>query len=295
MGGLDARREDLPGITVLRSAAAAIRSLGKASAYAAWLRVPHEDPPPTDEDVAAEARRVAEELVVEAGEDGGWLDVEQITDLLDRYGLVPIGTLVHSPLAASAAAARTGFPVAVKVADQHVVHKTDRGLVRVGLQSGMEVLSSVRAFEEELGHDEVPVLVQPVVSGVEVALGVVRDPGFGPMVMVAAGGVATDLWNDRAFLVPPVSRADATRALRSLRIWPLLEGYRGSHRGDVDALAGLVVSLGALATDVPQVAELDLNPVVVTPEGCVLVDIKVRVASGLPVNAGIPRQLRSPR
>ena len=295
MGGLDARREDLPGITVLRSAAAAIRSLGKASAYAAWLRVPHEDPPATDEDVAAEARRIAEELVVEAGEDGGWLEVEQITDLLAPYGLVPVGTLVHSPLAASAAAARTGFPVAVKVADQHVVHKTDRGLVRVGLQSGMEVLSSVRAFEEELGHDDVPVLVQPVVSGVEVALGVVRDPGFGPMVMVAAGGVATDLWNDRAFLVPPISRADATRALRSLRIWPLLEGYRGSHRGDVDALAGLVVSLGALATDVPQVAELDLNPVVVTPEGCVLVDIKVRVASGLPVNAGIPRQLRSPR
>ena len=295
MGGLDARREDLPGITVLRSAAAAIRSLGKASAYAAWLRVPHEDPPATDEDVAAEARRIAEELVSETAEDGGWLDVEQVTDLLSPYGLVPVGALVHSPLAASAAAAHIGFPVAVKVADQHVVHKTDRGLVRVGLQSGMEVLSSVRAFEEELGHDEVPVLVQPVVSGVEVALGVVRDPGFGPMVMVAAGGVATDLWNDRAFLVPPISRADATRALRSLRIWPLLEGYRGSHRGDVDALAGIVVSLGALATDVPQVAELDLNPVVVTPEGCVLVDIKVRVASGLPVNAGIPRQLRSPR
>nr|WP_180935727.1 GNAT family N-acetyltransferase [Nocardioides ungokensis] len=208
---------------------------------------PPRGPPATDEDVAAEARRIAEELVSETAEDGGWLDVEQITDLLSPYGLVPVGALVHSPLAASAAAAHIGFPVAVKVADQHVVHKTDRGLVRVGLQSGMEVLSSVRAFEEELGHDEVPVLVQPVVSGVEVALGVVRDPGFGPMVMVAAGGVATDLWNDRAFLVPPISRADATRALRSLRIWPLLEGYRGSHRGDVDALAGIVVSLGALA------------------------------------------------
>ena len=128
-------------------------------------------------------------------------------------------------------------------------------------------------------------LVQPVVSGVEVALGVVRDPGFGPMVMVAAGGVATDLWNDRAFLVPPISRADATRALRSLRIWPLLEGFRGSPAVTSTALAGLVVSLGALATDVPQVAELDLNPVVVTPEGCALVDIKV---SGLAVGLRLP-------
>ena len=295
MGGLDVRREDLPGITVLRSAGAAIRSLGKASAYSAWLRVPHEDAPATDEDVAARARRTAERLVAQAADDGGWLDVEQITDLVAGYGLVPVGSLVHSPLAASAAAAHAGFPVAVKVADRHVVHKTDRGLVRVGLRSGMEVLNAVRAFEEELGHDDVPVLVQPVVAGVEVALGVVRDPGFGPMVMVAAGGVATDLWNDRAFLVPPISRADATRALRSLRIWPLLEGYRGSHRGDVDVLAGLVVSLGALATDVPEVAELDLNPVVVTPDGCALVDLKVRLTSGLPVNAGVPRQLRSPR
>jgi hypothetical protein len=206
-----------------------------------------------------------------------------------------VGTVVHSPLAASAAATRLGYPVAVKVADPLVVHKTDRGLVRVGLQSGMEVLGAARAFEDELGHDDVPVLVQPVVPGVEVALGVVRDPGFGPMVMVAAGGIATDLWNDRAFLVPPVSSADAARALRSLRIWPLLDGYRGQPRGDVDALVRLVASLGALATDVPQLAELDLNPVVVTPDGCVLVDIKARLAAGPGLNAGIPRQLRSPR
>ena len=295
MGGLDTDRAALPGITVLRSAGAAVRALGRASTYAAWLRVPHEEPPATDEEVADRARRTAEELVDRTGEDGGWLGVEQVTELLGPYGLLPVGTLVHSPLAASAAATRLGYPVAVKVADPLVVHKTDRGLVRVGLQSGMEVLGAARAFEDELGHDDVPVLVQPVVPGVEVALGVVRDPGFGPMVMVAAGGIATDLWNDRAFLVPPVSSADAARALRSLRIWPLLEGYRGQPRGDVDALVRLVVSLGTLATNVPQLAELDLNPVVVTPDGCVLVDIKARLAAGPGLNAGIPRQLRSPR
>ncbi len=295
MGGVDARRSELPGITVLRSAGAAVRALGRASRYAAWLGVPHDEPPTTDEEVAVRARRLAQELVVRTEPDGGWLDVEQVSDLFGPYGLLPLGTVVHSPLAASSAATRLGFPVAVKVADPRVVHKTDRGLVRVGLQSGMEVLTTARAFEEELGHDDVPVLVQPVVPGVELALGVVRDPGFGPMVMVAAGGIATDLWDDRAFLVPPVSRADAARALRSLRIWPLLEGYRGAPRGDVDALARLVESLGALATDVPQLAELDLNPVVVTPDGCVLVDIKARLASGPPLNAGIPRQLRSPR
>ena len=99
--------------------------------------------------------------------------------------------------------------------------------------------------------------------GVEIALGVVRDPALGPLVMVAAGGVATDVWDDRAFLVPPLSRADASRALRSLRIWPLLEGFRGSAPADVAGLERLVLSVGRLAADVPELAELDLNPVLV--------------------------------
>jgi len=165
----------------------------------------------------------------------------------------------------------------------------------VGLLWAVVVVAAARVFVAVLGHDDVPVLVQPVLAGVELALGVVRDPGFGPLVMVAAGGVATELWADRAFLVPPVSRADAERALRSLRTWPLVEGYRGGSQGDVEGLVHLVVSLGALAADLPQLAELDLNPVVVAPGGCSLVDVKVRLASAPELNAGIPRQLRRPR
>ena len=88
----------------------------------------------------------------------------------------------------------------------------------------------------ELGSRRVPVLVQPMASGVELGVGIVRDPGFGPLVMVAAGGVATGVWNDRAFLVPPVTPLDAARVVRALRIWPLLDGYRGLPRVDVAAL-----------------------------------------------------------
>jgi acyl-CoA synthetase (NDP forming) len=121
----------------------------------------------------------------------------------------------------------------------------------------------------------------------------VRDPGFGPLVMVAAGGVATGIWEDRAFLVPPFSARDASRAIRSLRIWPLLDGYRGSPRSDVASLERVLVSLGDLAADVPEVAELDLNPVMATPEGAVLVDVKVRLAAAVPLDAGIPRRLRA--
>ena len=195
-------------------------------------------------------------------------------------------------LEAAELAERLGFPVAVKVADRNVVHKTDRGLVRVGLESAAEIIAATRAFGRELSQDEVPVLVQPMVSGVEIALGVVRDPGFGPLVMVAAGGIATGILDDRAFLLPPFTQLDAARAIRSLRTWPMLDGYRGGPRADTDHLEHLLVTLGELAVEVPEVAELDLNPVMCTPTDVVLVDVKVRLAEARSVNAGIPRQRR---
>jgi hypothetical protein len=127
---------------------------------------------------------------------------------------------------------------------------------------------------------------------VEVALGVVRDSGFGPLVMVAAGGIATGILDDRAFLLPPFTQLDSARAIRSLRTWPMLDGYRGAARTDIDRLERFLVALGELSVDVPEIAELDLNPVMCTPTDVVLVDVKVRLAEASPVNAGIPRQLR---
>ncbi|MGA9749622.1 MAG: acetate--CoA ligase family protein [Nocardioides sp.] len=182
----------------------------------------------------------------------------------------------------------------MKVADSNIVHKTDRGLVRVGLESPAEVIAAIRAFARELGREDVPVIIQPVVDGVEVALGVVRDPGFGPLVMVAAGGIATGILEDRAFLLPPFTERDAARAVRSLRIWPLLEGYRGLPRTDIEGLVNLLVTLAQLAIDVPEIAELDFNPVMCTPSEVVLVDVKVRLEESSPFNAGVPRQLRMP-
>jgi acyl-CoA synthetase (NDP forming) len=132
------------------------------------------------------------------------------------------------------------------------------------------------------------------VDGPELALGVVRDPGLGPLVMVAAGGTATEVWNDRTLLMAPVSPQDAARALRSLRIWPLLAGYRGSTPVDEQALVTVIVALGRLAADLPEVAEVDLNPVVPTPEGVRLVDTKIRLDHGTAVDAGVPRRLREP-
>jgi acyl-CoA synthetase (NDP forming) len=108
--------------------------------------------------------------------------------------------------------------------------------------------------------------------------------------------VATDVWGDRVFLVPPITDVDAARAVRSLRIWPLLAGFRGSPPVDVAALERLVTAVGRMADDVPEVAEVDLNPVILTARGATVVDVRVRVcpSDGVP-DAGIPRRLRAPR
>jgi hypothetical protein len=117
------------------------------------------------------------------------------------------------------------------------------------------------------------VLVQRQVSGVEVALGIVRDPLLGPLVVVAAGGVLVELVAERAVALPPVDRETARRMVRGLRVARLLDGYRGAARADVDALVEAIVALGQLAVELgDHVSAVDLNPVVVGPHSALVVD-----------------------
>ncbi len=288
--GTGGRVDRVPGVTTPAGVTQAVDALARASRYAAWLAVPRSAPDPVDEVRAAAARP-------RAGAETGWLGLDRARPLLAPYGLDPVGEAARGPVGAAAAADRAGYPVAVKVGDPRVVHKTDRGLVRTGLTSAAEVSGVVTAFAQELGAraESVDVVVQPMARGVEMALGLVRDPTFGPLVMVAAGGTTSDLLDDRVFLLPPLDPGTVARAVRSLRAWPLLDGYRGAPRADVAALERAVTALGALATEVPEVAELDLNPVLVDVDGLHLVDVKVRLDRTPAPDRGVPRRLRDPR
>jgi acyl-CoA synthetase (NDP forming)/GNAT superfamily N-acetyltransferase len=290
LGGLEPA--PIPGITLLPSVESAVRSLAHAVGYAEWLRTPRTAPPATDPDRLAAVRRWVTMTLTAHGP--GWLDHEQAGALLGPYGVTPSGVLAHGPEAAAAAGAEVGFPVAAKVADPRIVHKSERGLVRANLATMSEVKAVVEDFVLATDDLHVPVLVQPMAHGTELAVGVVRDPGLGPLVLVAAGGTAVEILGDQTLLLAPVSAQDAARALRSLRIWPLLSGYRGSEAVDEQALVDLVVAVGRLAVDVPELAEADLNPVVATPHGAVLVDVKLCLDHGGPVDAGVPRRLRAP-
>ncbi|NUR74445.1 MAG: GNAT family N-acetyltransferase [Hamadaea sp.] len=253
----------------------AIRAIGHAARYAAWLREPLGGPPILD-GVDAPA---AEAAVAAAGE--GWQPADVVADLLRCYGIPQIAQATAiSEDAAVAAADELGYPVVVKAAVPDLVHKTDVGAVRLNLTDARAVRQAYQLIATALDTAQPPVLVQPMALGpVELAAGVVHDPLFGSLVMLGLGGVLTDLLDDRVYRLTPMSDRDGRLMWRSLRAARLLTGYRGAPGVDTAAVEELVHRLGRLAADLPQVAELDLNPVVAGPDGLVVVDAKLRLAT----------------
>jgi acyl-CoA synthetase (NDP forming) len=160
-----------------------------------------------------------------------------------------------------------------------LVHKSDVGGVRLGVDNASEVRRAFAEMRAALGDRMDAVVIQPMVSqGVETIVGVVRDPSFGPLVMFGAGGTTVELFGDRAFRILPMTDLDVAELVRSLESSPLLFGYRGTPEVNVGALEDLLARVGCLAQDVAEIAEMDLNPVIVSPTGVVAVDAKVRVA-----------------
>ena len=288
----DDEERSLPGLTLLPSVRGAVTSLGHATRYAEWRRQPGEPKP-----LANFSRASATRAWVKARLDAngpGWLGMHEARALLEPYGVAPAGRVVRGAVAAVEAARELGLPAVLKVADPTVVHKTERGLVHAGLGTVDDVAAAAGEISRVMASDEVEILVQAEASGTELAIGVVRDPGLGPLVRVAAGGVATELWDDQRLLIAPVTHADAESALRSLRIWPLLTGFRGQPAADTAALVDLVAAVGLLAHELPELVEMDLNPVLVNAHGCELVDVKVRIAPAQEWDSGVPRRLRPP-
>ena len=203
------------------------------------------------------------------------LDEFQALSLLADYGL----PVVHAEEAAGleeamAAADRVGWPVALKSAARGLKHKTEVRGVRLGVAGPEEFRAAYAELCGELGP---LVMVEAMAApGVELALGVVRDLQFGPMVMVAAGGVLVEVLGDRRFAMPPLDLPRARALLDRLAVRPLLDGVRGAPAADLDAVADAIARLSMLAEDLGEELDaLDVNPLVAGPEGCVAVDALV--------------------
>jgi acetyl coenzyme A synthetase (ADP forming)-like protein len=245
----------------------AARALGLVAERAEWLRRPVGNVPQLEGTDRAAVRGVIDA----AGE--GWLDPAQTRRLLSAYGIPLVTERSADTLdEALAAAAEIGFPVVVKTAAAGA-HKTESGGIALDLQDEAQVREAV----ERIG---IPVIVQQYLKvGAELLAGVVQDPVFGPLVAFGPGGVFAELIGDAAFRIAPLTDVDADEIVRGGKAGRLVAGFRGSPSADATALTDLVHRLGRLAEDFPEVSELDLNPVIAGPNGCVAVDARVRLST----------------
>jgi acetyltransferase len=216
---------------------------------------------------------------------------------LDAYE-IPVTKPIASRSAAEAVevARRMGYPVVMKIHSQQITHKTDVGGVTLNLASDEAVQAefekmTARAKEKRPDATVLGVTIQKMIAvpnGFELILGMKKDPIFGAVIMVGMGGIAAEVFRDRALAMPPLNEALARRMLESLKSWPLLRGYRGKPAVNIDRLIEILMRFSYLVADYPELKEVDVNPLLVTPENVTALDARVIIDRDLVVHAPRP-------
>jgi acetate---CoA ligase (ADP-forming) len=260
--------------------------LGTAAAYAEWQARPPGMIPDFDDLDLPTAREICRRALAQHG--AGWLSVDDTRAVLAavRLSLVP-GGVAGTADEAVRLAAGLGFPVAVKLASRLLVHKTEVDGVRLNMGDSEAVRLAFGAIRDRLagegrlnGMDGV--LVQPMVrGGVEVMIGVTQDPLFGQLAAFGLGGIHVEVLADVCFRVTPLSDRDAAEMVRGIRGFRLLKGYRGHPAADLAAIEEMLLRVSRLAEEIPEITELDLNPIFAFPpgEGCLVADARIQVRS----------------
>ncbi|SNZ02740.1 acetyltransferase [Natronoarchaeum philippinense] len=260
--------------------ARAVRSVGALSEYRDVSRRDHEAPADFDVD-----RERAREILERAEDrDDNRLGVEAM-ELLDAYGVpTPEGDVVDSPKAAESVAEGIDGPVVMKIVSPDILHKSDIGGVKVGV----ETEDVYDAYEDLVtrAHNYQPdasitgVQVQEMAdldAGTETIVGLNRDPQFGPMVLFGLGGIFVEVLEDTTVKIAPISEPEATEMIDDIQAAPLLRGARGRTPADLDAVVETLQRLSQLATDFPAILELDVNPLVAGPDGVQAIDLRLTV------------------
>jgi acyl-CoA synthetase (NDP forming)/GNAT superfamily N-acetyltransferase len=275
-----------------RSPEAAVYALAKATEYAEWRARPvGAEPELTGIDVDRAREIVAAELA--AAPAGRWLTPERTAELLACYGVFvwPLQVVANADEAA-ATAEKTGYPAALKASAEHLRHRPDLGTVRLGLETESELRAAYATMADFLGGGDAGLAVQAMAPpGVAAVVGVTEDPSFGALLSFGLAGVATDLLGDRAFRILPLTDLDVADLVRSIRAAPLLFGYRGSEPVDTAALHDVLLRVGRLADQVPEVVEVIIDPVIVSPQGVAVLSGGARVAPPAHTDDLGPRRL----
>jgi acyl-CoA synthetase (NDP forming) len=262
----------------------AARAVALAAKYGRWrMRAPGRVSTPSDARPGRAAAIISRELAT----GSEWLAPASVAELLDCYGLPLVPTHVASNAEdAAAKATELGLPVVLKASAPGLIHKSDAGGVRFGLETPDDVraaASEIATSVAAAGYQLNGLVVQPVAAkGIELIVGVVHDPSFGPVVACGAGGTTAELMKDVAVRITPLTDGDAHVMLRSLRTFPLLDGYRGAPRCDLDAIESVLLRVSAMVEAHPEIVELDCNPLIARPDGALIVDARVRIEAAPP-------------
>jgi acetyl coenzyme A synthetase (ADP forming)-like protein len=256
----------------------AARVLSKVATYTEWRSKPLAMVPGFKNIQLEEARSVVTQALRTRGDT--WLSSEETRAVLRAFCIPQVAAgLARNAEDAARIANSIGYPVVMKLASQNVLHKTESGAVRLSVQDE----NAVRNTFDELRQDGMEgVLVQQMIrSGVELMIGVAPDRSFGPLIAFGLGGIHVELLGDVRFRVTPITDQDAHEMVREIRGYRLLEGYRGHPPADIPAIEEVLLRISRLVEDIPEIQELDLNPIFGLPpgQGCVVADARIRVLS----------------
>jgi acetyltransferase len=246
-----------------------------------------ETPAARPDDFTPDATTAHQAIARTVAAGGGWLAAEDAAAVLGAYGIpLPASLVVADAAGAADAASAIGFPVALKIRFPDLTHKSDVGgvVLNLGTAEGVRteatlMLERVKAAQPRARIDGF--LVQAMVQrpgALELILGLIDDPTFGPVVMFGQGGTAVELLHDTTLELPPLNAALARAQMARTGVWRLLQGYRGQPPAAIDAIADTLIRVAQLAADHPEIRELDINPLLADQKGVLALDARIGVA-----------------
>ncbi len=272
------------GVAVFNTPEQAVRAFMVLVDYARNLKTLYETPEYIPIEFSPEREKIRKDLIRFLKDRSGILSEEKSKEILEAYN-IPVSkpSLAINEEDAVKIAGKTGYPVVLKISSPDISHKSDMGGVELNVKTPSQVKTAFRKIMQNIkimspDADIKGITIQKMVKmedQVELILGIKKDPVFGTIILSGTGGVTAELISDKSLGFPPLNERLARRMLEGLKIWPLLKGYRGSKPVDITKLIEIMIKLSYIATDFPEIAELDINPLMVSHEGVSAVDARI--------------------